>query len=756
MTNKKQSSQFFYCLFTLITFCFSLFFYCPATFAAAKDSKAVIDYKAGELLIKFKNSEKLYKINFDKNLDINQVIGQYKKYGQVEYAEPNYLFKTAAFPNDPLYYEQWYLRAANFPDAWSNELLTREQENINRKSIIAILDTGVYLDHPDLKDQIWVNRDETPNDSVDNDNNGYVDDINGWDFVFSTNNPNPSFEAGYDSEAVNHGTLVAGIAAAAGHNNVGIAGASWFSQIMPLRVLDSVGSGNVYNVVRAIDYAIVNGADIINMSFVGSGYSPILADAISRAYNKGILIVAAAGNTDPAVNGINLDVTKSYPVCYDGDLDKNMVIGVASIDKNFKKSPFSNYGSCIDITTTGENFYSTAVYDQSHPGFDKYYDGYWSGTSLSTPLVSGALGILKNLRPEFSAQELKNIILNNSQNIYSYNPNYLDKLGRGKLDVAKSVEALLGQPISQLEKDKVGYFVAGLGLGSFPQVKIIREDGTVFKAFYAYSPYFKGLINVATGDINGDGRADVVTAPAGSGGPHIKVFNTDGQLLLQFFAYEKSFYGGVNIAVGDIDGDGKKEIITGSGKGRKPEVRIFDSSGKMIASFLAYAQNFYGGVKVAVGDVNGDRIQEIVVGAGSGGGPHVRIFDSSGNVLTQFFANNKNFRGGINVAVGDLNGDSLEEIIVGVESQTSPIVKIFDYDGEKINEFFADDSRLFNGVNLTTGDYNNDGVAEIIAGSGAGSKPTIKIFDFDGRLKLTLPTHNDDYKGGTRPAFLKN
>jgi len=159
---------------------------------------------------------------------------------------------------------------------------------------------------------------------------------------------------------------------------------------------------------------------------------------------------------------------------------------------------------------------------------------------------------------------------------------------------------------------------------------------------------------VAAGDVNGDGRADIITAAGPGGGPHVKVFDGMNLNLLQsFFAYDANFTGGVYVAAGDVNGDGFADIITGAGPGGGPHVKVFDgTSNTILLSFFAFDQTFTGGVRVAAGDVNGDGFADIVTGAGPGDGPHVKVFDGHNNLnlLHSFFAYEPNFTGGVFVA----------------------------------------------------------------------------------------------------------
>jgi len=708
----------------------------------------------GELLLKFKGDNQIYKIKISPDADLDQTVMRYRSVDQIEFLEPNYLYQQSAFPNDPGFNRQWYLTVINVKDQWSRELLAREQENIGRRGIIAVIDGGIFLNHPDLKNKIWSNADERPGDNIDNDKNGYADDVNGWDFVDDDSDPNPNLSGSYNIEAVNHGTIVAGIAAAGTNNYEGMAGAAWFADIMPLRVLDNSGLGDVYTVVLAINYAIDNGADVINLSLVGNGYSQILFEAIKRANDRGIIVVAAAGNTDPKINGTDLDITKSYPVCYQDDASQNLVIGVASVGKDLKKSDFSSFGSCVDIVAPGQDLYSSQYYAAGLTGFTNYYNGGWSGTSLSAPLVSGVMATIKALRPGLGAEDIKNYVLSSARNIYLYNASYLGKLGAGMLDAGEALKAVMEKAVVKEAKSGNGYIVVGLGYKSFPQIKIVRADGSIFKEFFAYALNFSGPVNVASGDMDGDGQDEVITAAGAGGGPHVKVFDVDGHLLSEFYAYEKNYYGGVNITAADIDRDGREEIIAAPNKNYKPEVRIFSSQGKLLGKFYAYGENFYGGVKLAAADFDHDGRAEIVTAAGAGGGPHIRVFSGAGALLSQFFAYNSLYRGGVNVACGDVHGDNQPDIITTIEKGAMPEVKIFSYFGTLLNSFYAFDPSYLQGMYLTAGDVNNDSRAEIITGGSSGTSSQIKIFDLNGKMQSDFLAHNKNYSGGARPAFI--
>ena len=169
-------------------------------------------------------------------------------------------------------------------------------------------------------------------------------------------------------------------------------------------------------------------------------------------------------------------------------------------------------------------------------------------------------------------------------------------------------------------------------------------------------------MRVAAGDVNGDGRADIITGAGPGGGPHVKVFNgVNSGLLKSFFAFSASLTGGVYVAAGDVNGDGKADIVAGAGPGGGPNVSVFDGgSNQLLHSFFAFGPGFTGGVRVAAGDVNGDGKADIITGAGPGGGPHVIVFDSQNrNVLHSFFAYDPSFHGGVSQSSPDDSGVSI-------------------------------------------------------------------------------------------------
>ncbi|MDD3051503.1 MAG: S8 family serine peptidase, partial [Candidatus Cloacimonetes bacterium] len=223
----------------------------------------------------------IYKIRVPHNTDIEPLITELQQDDNIEFAEPNYYFYTMVTnPNDPLYNNQNYLGDVNANRAWDTTTGSSSQ-------IIAIIDTGVDWTHPDLDDNIWDNSDEIPNNGIDDDGNGFIDDVRGWDFVNLDNNPR---------DDNSHGTHVAGIAAAEADNSTGISGVAWNSKIMPIKVLQSSGYGSSSDIAAGIDYAAENGAEIINLSLGSYGESLTLKIALENAYACATIVAAAVND----------------------------------------------------------------------------------------------------------------------------------------------------------------------------------------------------------------------------------------------------------------------------------------------------------------------------------------------------------------------------------------------------------------------------------------------------------------------------
>jgi VCBS repeat protein len=259
--------------------------------------------------------------------------------------------------------------------------------------------------------------------------------------------------------------------------------------------------------------------------------------------------------------------------------------------------------------------------------------------------------------------------------------------------------------VGDVNADGTPDLVVATGPGAAPIVKILDGvDGSELAQFLAYDPGFQGGVFVAVGDVNGDGNADVITGAGQSGAPLVKVFSgADLSVLYSFFAYAPQFTGGVRVAAGDVDGDGLADIVTGPGPGVAPLINVFSGSGLVtLASFFAYAPQFTDGVFVAAGDVDGDGAAEIITGGGaSRGAVPLNVFSASAagvRVVASFFVSSADSADGVTVAAADVNGDDLADIVTGTQ-RGAPIVRLFDgRDSTMLSSFFAYNPRFGGGV----------------------------------------------------------
>ncbi|QGJ70079.1 Hypothetical protein PBC10988_17680 [Planctomycetales bacterium 10988] len=283
--------------------------------------------------------------------------------------------------------------------------------------------------------------------------------------------------------------------------------------------------------------------------------------------------------------------------------------------------------------------------------------------------------------------------------------------------------------------------VTGSDAGEPSTVRVFDSAGTELLNFMPYGSLDIG-VRVATGDVNGDGVMDIVTAAGPTGGPHIQVFDSrTGELLTtgpnNFYAYDPSLLMGVFVAVGDVNNDGYDDIITGADTTGEPHVRVFSGrTGEVITEFYAYLIDFKGGVRVAVGDVDGDFRKEIITGAGPGGGPHVRVFDGNnsvgvpiGGAATDFYAYVPSFTGGVYVASGDVNNDMLDDIITGPGSTGDPLVRVFSSaDAALLQNFYAYSTDFKGDVRVASTDVDGDGIADILTAPGSPGGPHVRAF----------------------------
>ena len=342
--------------------------------------------------------------------------------GQFEYVEVDQtiLAKADITLNDPGFTnnafdteKQWGLAKAKFPAAWNKSTGANSV-------VVAIIDTGVDATHEDLEAQTFVK---------------------GFNFLTQKD-----IAIGTNSDNNGHGTLVAGIIGAKVSNNLGVAGGAWQVTLMPIKALDSNGSGSSSDISEAMVWATDHGASIINMSLGGLGFShdTTLSNAVSYAFNKNVVLVAAAGN-DVAINGGNVVDNPVFPICADNG--ENMIIGVTATDNNDLKATFANYGkNCVDVSAPGRRILSTINYDPviHVPAPDAY--AYASGTSMAVPYVTAQAVLLKAAFPLATNRQIRDRIISTADPIDVLNPVQCEGLscsgllGAGRINVEKSLQ----------------------------------------------------------------------------------------------------------------------------------------------------------------------------------------------------------------------------------------------------------------------------------------------------------------------------
>jgi subtilisin family serine protease/subtilisin-like proprotein convertase family protein len=349
-------------------------------------------------------------------ISVTQAIAAYRAHPGVIYAEPDYVLRAALTPNDPRFTDGSLWGLHNYgqnsgtvdadidaPEVW--DLTTG-----SRSVVIAVIDSGVDYNHPDLAANMWRNPGEVPGNGIDDDGNGYVDDVYGYDFFANDGDP---------MDENNHGTHCAGTIGAVGNNNRGVVGVNWNVSIMALRFLGANGTGSISGAIASLNYALNMGVLISSNSYGGGGFSQSFSNALDRARSMNHVFVAAAGN-----NGSN---GASYPAAYPHE----NIIAVAASDRNDNLASFSQYGNNVDLTAPGVSILSTI----RNNGYASY-----NGTSMATPHVAGVVGLLRAVNPNLTHQQVVSAILNN----VDVKPQLVGKVVTGgRLNAYRAVSSIL-------------------------------------------------------------------------------------------------------------------------------------------------------------------------------------------------------------------------------------------------------------------------------------------------------------------------
>ncbi|MFA5128342.1 MAG: putative glycoside hydrolase [Patescibacteria group bacterium] len=422
------------------------------------------------------------------------------------------------------------------------------------------------------------------------------------------------------------------------------------------------------------------------------------------------------------------DVLNNYFfILNNGQTPKTTILN-CNTENTGRQDDYARMRFCLASTLLGDGYFSFDYGDQAH-NQTWWYDEY--GVFLGKPINSAyniADGSTKISSGVWRRDFQNGIVLVNSGST-SKTINLGEEFEKihGSQDktvnsgaIVKSIYLSPKDGIILLRRAEVET-VSNFQNGSF--ARVFDGNGKLKRTgFFTYDGKYKPASQVMIVDLNQDGPKETVVADSSK----VEIFDSSGKKLYSFFPYDQNYDKGINFAVGDLTHDGKMEIVTGTLRGGGPHVRIFNWQGRLIhPGFFAYGKNFRGGVSVAVGDTDGNGWPEIITGAGFGGGPHVRIFSGGGKLMHPgFFAYDPAFRGGVNVAMADLNDDGRAEIITGPGIGGSPEVKIFDAKDLSLKaKFFAFSATSRGGVAVFAGDLDNDGKEEIVA-------QTTDIFSF--------------------------
>jgi subtilisin family serine protease len=683
--------------------------------------------------------------------DVSPLAQALEASGEVDYAEPNYLYYATMVPNDPLY------NGGNNPGLWGLNAIHVDQawdQTSGAGTVVAVIDTGLYLDHPDIRANVWRNEDEIANNGIDDDGNGRIDDTNGWDFANSDNLP---------SDGHGHGTHVSGTIAAAGNNGIGLIGVAYGAKIMPLKALRDNGGGSAFAIAEAINYAADNQADVINMSLAGQGFSNTLEQAVARALLMKVVVVAAAGN-----NSINSQYL--YPANIPGLISVGSVANVAGALPRL--SYFSNTGPDIDVVAPGSNILSL-----------KNDGGYktLSGTSMAAPHVAGLAALIRSKYPDFTPAQVRALLVNSSIDLTTNGglPGWDDIYGHGLINAEG---ALLANP--EVAKAAPNIYSPAINL---PAGESIQVSGPVHIEGSALAPqldYYEiavakkesGALQFDTVHIGQEpvvrGRLATWDTSAYSNGTYLVRLRVVDQAGTQADAYQRvhldsTLSSGWPILVAgwlghpagstegkvaartpaliDLDGDGDLEIVTiENNRGYHRNLYAWNHDGTRYGSYTLASPDVTEIVTpITLADIDGDNRNDIIFGARQvsvGGRDSIFAYDLQGQLLPGFPAGWSGDRYSNEATVttlydrvvaADLNGDGKSELIVqkldwnnSGATHYSWKVMVIGHDGSIAQgwpkeEFFPNLSDLYTNAggalrHLIVADWNQDGVMDVI------------------------------------------
>lgn len=657
--------------------------------------------------------------------------------------QPNYSYHALFTPNDPQFAWQWNFQAVQAPAAW--DVSAAGPFGGDPRIVVAVLDSGIAFEAakgaspaPDLAGMhVWTNPNEIAGDGIDNDGNGYVDDVHGWNFIGNDQ---------YPIDDNGHGTHIAGTIAGTTNNGIAVAGIAFSTTVMPLKVLDRDGNGSTTTIIAAINYAVAHGANIINLSLGGTSDDPLLHQAVQQAAAKGVILVAASGNDSAAA--------VNYPARY------SEVIAVGAVQADLTRTTYSNAGPELGLVAPGGN----VQVDQNNDGqpdgipqqtcvtpacttFDTYF---YSGTSQAAAHVSAAAALLEACGAPVG--NVTNILESTAADLgpAGRDPEY----GFGLLNISAALAAAGCQsvapaapgPITATSSQKTTQVLAadkpypyihpsfawtgpagtmyqltwGVVSGS---TQTVKQTAASFRPALAKA----GVYRLAVVSIDALGRTSPAVVfiyryrpPAiivsSSSSPAVALYQADGKKIRSFSAPAKSPV--ATMSSGALGSNASNQIVLSEGV-TGAYLYITSTSGQVLRRWQPFGASYRGRLKAAV--VRQGTETPMIVVATIDNGAELRWFTPDGRLVrkTVVYAS---YRGGLDIAGGDINSDGQDELVVG--QTNGPEIRVYAASGERLSVFRPKGQGYAFGWQVTTGDSDGNGTSEIVAvGRGQASVP---------------------------------